>query len=78
MAKPFRGLIFGARLHFESNRFISSCAQQDFRLMEFLLVGLDLLRRQRTESFLTLPADKKRAEHTAITALDAPVEWKEF
>ena len=75
MAKPFRGLIWGARLHFQSNRFISGCAQQDFRLMEFLLVGIvDALALVKNTTTRSIAKTKliERLEGRYISQINLP------
>ena len=75
MAKPFRGLIWGAQLHFQSNRFISNCAQQDFRLMEFLLVGIvDALALVKNTTTRSIAKTKliERLEGRYISQINLP------
>ena len=42
-------LVLLAGFHPERDNLVASCANQDFGMVEFLLIGLDLFRRQRTE-----------------------------
>ena len=70
----FGRLLFGERRDFERDGCIVMDTDQNLRKAEFLLIGLDLLRRQRAEGILSQAANEECAEDAAVAVFHAAIE----